>query len=75
MVEHEEDMPPFGTNLFVSGWGKTETGSQSRFLKEAKVPLATYEQCNAQEGYRGFAKPESMICAGYKQEGLQFLKS
>ena len=70
MVDHEETMPPDETDLFVAGWGKTETGSQSRFLKEALVPLQGNDLCNAQEGYRGFAKPESMFCAGYQKGGI-----
>jgi hypothetical protein len=67
MTDHEEPLPEFGHNLMVAGWGTTESGGQSSFLREATVPLATYEACNAQTGYNGFAKPESMICAGFQQ--------
>ena len=70
MHHKNEELPAVGTSLYVAGWGKTERGTSSNRLKEARVPLVSYSQCNSQESYRGFAKQDSMICAGYQQGGI-----
>ena len=54
-----------GTEAVVAGWGATsETGTTSRYLMSAKVPVMDDDTCS--RSYRSYDK-KKMFCAGYEQ--------
>ena len=60
-------LPPVGTHLTVSGWGKTiEGGSSSNILRKVQVPIVSSSQCNT--AYPGRITT-SMFCTGYPAGG------
>ncbi|RZB40334.1 Trypsin domain containing protein, partial [Asbolus verrucosus] len=57
---------------YVTGWGFTsENENPSEELKELKVPLVTYEQCNQNlpEDYEAFLTDDK-FCGGYLDQGI-----
>ncbi|APU14308.1 MULTISPECIES: S1 family peptidase [Actinoalloteichus] len=57
-----------GNSATVLGWGTTETGSSSRYLLEAVVPLTSDATCS--DAYGSSYGSDSMICAGYPEGGI-----
>lgn len=56
-----------GVMCFVSGWGNTQSSSESReVLRGAFVPSFNQDQCNEAYGMYG-GITERMICAGYQK--------
>ena len=61
--------PEAGSSVFIAGWGETvEGGSQSQFLKEAKIPVVNTTECN--DLYSGAVNEETMFCAGFAHGGI-----
>uniref|UniRef100_A0A182J896 trypsin n=1 Tax=Anopheles atroparvus TaxID=41427 RepID=A0A182J896_ANOAO len=58
-----------GTLTTVSGWGNTQSSSESNaFLRAANVPTVNQNECDtAYEDFGGVT--DRMLCAGYKQGG------
>uniref|UniRef100_A0AAG5D970 trypsin n=1 Tax=Anopheles atroparvus TaxID=41427 RepID=A0AAG5D970_ANOAO len=58
-----------GTLTIVSGWGNTQSSSESNaVLRAANVPTVNQEECD--KAYQSFGGiTESMLCAGYKHGG------
>ncbi|XP_074855781.1 factor VII-activating protease [Carettochelys insculpta] len=57
---------PEGTECYISGWGVTDTGEESRQLLDARVKLISKTRCNARSAYDN-KLDESMLCAGNLQ--------
>uniref|UniRef100_A0A8D0GJF0 Hyaluronan binding protein 2 n=1 Tax=Sphenodon punctatus TaxID=8508 RepID=A0A8D0GJF0_SPHPU len=57
---------PDGTECYISGWGATETGDESRQLLDARVKLISQTQCNTRRAYNNDVD-ENMLCAGNLQ--------
>lgn len=53
-----------GQSLDVSGWGKTETASQSNIKLKARVDGVALEDCSATYRRQGITLANSQICAG-----------
>ena len=53
--------------LEISGWGKTNSSSDSSIMLKTKVPYVSREVCNEDRSYGGVVT-ETMFCAGF-QEG------
>ena len=61
---------PVGQLCYIAGWGTEKIkGPPTRILHEAALPLVSQQQCNEPQSYSGII-PEDMICAGYKQGGV-----
>ena len=61
---------PVGQLCYIAGWGTEKIkGPPTRILHEAALPLVSHQQCNEPQSYSGII-PEDMICAGYKQGGV-----
>ncbi|XP_073241473.1 trypsin-like [Porites lutea] len=59
-----------GQLCYIAGWGTEKIkGPPTRILHEAALPLVSHQQCNEPQSYSGII-PEDMICAGYKQGGV-----
>ena len=59
-----------GQLCYIAGWGTEKIkGPPTRILHEAALPLVSHQQCNEPKSYSGII-PEDMICAGYKQGGV-----
>ena len=59
-----------GQLCYIAGWGTEKIkGPPTRILHEAALPLVSQQQCNEPQSYSGII-PEDMICAGYKQGGV-----
>ncbi|KAG8450157.1 hypothetical protein GDO86_002693, partial [Hymenochirus boettgeri] len=58
-----------GMPCWISGWGKTQSGSVSDTLMYAKVPLIDSQTCNQYNVYNGRIS-STMICAGYLLGGV-----
>ncbi|KAK2863571.1 hypothetical protein Q5P01_003104 [Channa striata] len=56
-----------GTNVWVTGWGKTEDGVMSNNLREAEVQIVGNRQCNCDYAFINIT--DSMICAGFRAGG------
>ncbi|KAK2863577.1 hypothetical protein Q5P01_003110 [Channa striata] len=56
-----------GTNVWVTGWGKTEDGVMSTNLREAEVQIVGNRQCNCDYAFINIT--DSMICAGLRAGG------
>uniref|UniRef100_A0A182QTY3 trypsin n=1 Tax=Anopheles farauti TaxID=69004 RepID=A0A182QTY3_9DIPT len=58
-----------GTMTTVSGWGNTQSASESNaVLRAANVPTVNQKECN--EAYASFGGvTDRMLCAGYQQGG------
>lgn len=55
----------------VTGWGyEKEKGECSTVLKEIKVPILDDYMCNEPLYYNGRIYPLTMMCAGYKEGGI-----
>ena len=60
-----------GTMETIVGWGVTEEGgSGPEFLQEAEVPIVDEVTCDEQNENIGGIDPETNICAGYPQGGV-----
>ncbi|EDL78854.1 rCG59057, isoform CRA_a [Rattus norvegicus] len=61
------------TNCWVTGWGYTkERGETQNILQKATIPLVPNEEC--QKKYRDYVITKQMICAGYKEGGIDACK-
>ena len=61
---------PLGQLCYIAGWGTEKIkGPPTRILHEAALPLVSQQQCNEPQSYSGII-PEDMICAGFKQGGV-----
>jgi secreted trypsin-like serine protease len=54
--------------LHITGWGKTESQTDSAVLQKTTVPYVSREICNAEISYGGMIT-ETMFCAGFKEGG------
>ncbi|KAJ8912246.1 hypothetical protein NQ315_003349, partial [Exocentrus adspersus] len=54
-------------NLFVAGWGKTESANQNPIKLKLKVPVAERSQCSSKFRSAGITLKDSQICAGGKK--------
>ncbi|XP_014350516.1 plasma kallikrein [Latimeria chalumnae] len=60
-------------DCWVTGWGYTsEAGHVNNILQKASVPVITNEDC--QSYYKSYNITESMLCAGYKEGGIDACK-
>ena len=50
--------------LYVSGWGRTNSSDTSSFLQKITVPYVSRDVCNSNLSYSGNIR-ETMFCAGY----------
>ncbi|CAG5107778.1 Oidioi.mRNA.OKI2018_I69.chr1.g3483.t1.cds [Oikopleura dioica] len=68
-INDEEFDLESGSEAFIAGWGLVkEDGSASQFLKEARIPIVSNEECSVP--YGDDFKAETMFCAGYAQGGI-----
>ena len=51
--------------VYAQGWGATETGSDSLYLKEVLLPVVARELCQQKFGIHGWQIDEGMLCAGF----------
>ncbi|XP_036911116.1 plasma kallikrein [Sturnira hondurensis] len=69
----KDDTNIVDSNCWITGWGFTrERGEIQNILQKAKVPLVTKEEC--QKRYRDYKITKQMICAGYKEGGIDACK-
>ncbi|XP_051892507.1 coagulation factor XI-like isoform X2 [Pristis pectinata] len=61
-----EEQVPLGSQCWITGWGKAETGQISQILLKANVPVIDDERCRSV--YLGSIITENMMCAG-KDDG------
>jgi secreted trypsin-like serine protease len=60
-----------GTMETIVGWGVTkENGSGPEYLQKAQVPIVDEQTCDAQNANIGGIDPDTNICAGYAQGGV-----
>lgn len=64
-----EDRVSDNTTCLVSGWGNTQSSSESsRRLRAAEVPIVNQEKCNT--AYKSFGGVTArMVCAGFDKGG------
>jgi len=65
----DEELPPAGTLVFLTGWGNTRSANQSsETLKQVSVPLVEVEECK--DAYSDHPYDENvMLCVGLKEGG------
>ncbi|XP_075413353.1 plasma kallikrein [Tenrec ecaudatus] len=69
----KDDIYTVYTNCWITGWGFTkEQGEIQSILQKAKIPLISNEEC--QTRYRDYEITKHMICAGYKEGGIDACK-
>uniref|UniRef100_A0A0N5AB74 Peptidase S1 domain-containing protein n=1 Tax=Syphacia muris TaxID=451379 RepID=A0A0N5AB74_9BILA len=62
---------PINKICIVTGWGSdSENGTESKILKEIHVPVLSTITCNDERYYKGLVHMQSMMCAGYRQGGI-----
>jgi secreted trypsin-like serine protease len=65
----DQDLPPVGTNLVVTGWGSIkEDGRISESLREVLVPLVNQSLCDEDYGPKKIDN-DNMFCAGLQGGG------
>lgn len=58
-------------NCYVVGWGHTSfNGTQPDELRHAKVYTVPNSVCNKEVAYNNSVNPKELICAGYKNGGI-----
>ncbi|XP_057664233.1 CLIP domain-containing serine protease HP8-like [Diorhabda carinulata] len=53
-----------GKNLFVAGWGKTETRSESNIKLKLKIPVKSNRECSRTYTQAGVQVNSGQLCAG-----------
>ena len=68
LPDQDEELP-MDTKCTILGWGKEKPKHVlgSEVLREAKIPIASKQDCENYQKSSGYYFSDNMFCAGYKQ--------
>lgn len=66
-LANENDVTKDGEQMFIAGWGETNSNETDGYLRGALVPFLSNEKCEKSYG-KNFT--DRMVCAGYEEGGI-----